>query len=101
VVLHAIALFNGVFRPAEPRLPAGGVSSLLDLPVRIMSAFLNCSRFFYVDGAGFGGFGEVDLGLGAIVNVGRNGYSLDSVAMKSFRYLLLHVRMRKRRAVVC
>jgi hypothetical protein len=44
------------------------------------------------DRTGFGWWRKVERGLRAVVDVRRNGYALDSVAMKAFGYLLQHVR---------
>lgn len=76
MVQHALSLVGGLGGPAKLRLPArlAPIGALLHngLPVRERLPIFTFSNF---DGAGFGGWWEVDISLCTVVDVRHNSHA--------------------------
>lgn len=84
MVLHTVTLLDKLLRPAQSRRPTCGIRAHHGLVSRSVLALVS-TFILYFDGTGFRWWGQVERGLGAVVEIRRKGYSLDSVAVESFR----------------
>ena len=88
MIQHAVALVFGIGRPAKPGFPAGLA------PVRLVGVARLAVRerlpifaFGNFDCAGLRRRGEVDVGLGAVVDIGYESYAFGS-SVEAFGHLL-------------
>jgi hypothetical protein len=78
VVQKALALVGIAIRPAELGRPARLREFGLGLLRRAVCLRVGLVHFGNIERAGFGRRGEVDVGLGTVIDIGRDGYSLGS-----------------------